>query len=82
ASLIRTIVEDENRLLTVSSNLCREKFCYDGVCIGVPARITRNGVFPIGVKMSDSELEAFARSVKIIKDITDEVFDILDKEAA
>ncbi len=82
ASLIRTIVEDENRLLTVSSNLCREKFCYDGVCIGVPARITRNGVFPIGVRMSDSELEAFARSVKIIKDITDKVFDILDKEDA
>ncbi len=80
ASLIRTIVEDENRLLTVSANICREKFCYDGVCIGVPARITRNGVFPVGVRMSDEELTAFAKSVMIIKDISDEVFSILDSE--
>ncbi len=80
ASLIRTIVEDENRLLTVSANICREKFCYDGVCISVPARITRNGVFPIGVKMSDEELTAFARSVMIIKDTTDAVFKVLDGE--
>ncbi|MBQ4598004.1 MAG: malate dehydrogenase [Methanocorpusculum sp.] len=80
ASLIRTIVEDENRLLTVSCNLCREQFCYDGVCISVPARITRNGVFPVGVRMSDEELTAFAKSVMIIKDVTDEVFQVLDRE--
>ena len=37
-------------------------------------------MFPVGVRMSDEELTAFAKSVMIIKDVTDEVFQVLDRE--
>ena len=79
ATLIKTIVEDENRLLTVSTLINKETFGYDDVCISVPSNITREGVFPIGVKMSDTELEQFGHSVKTIKDITEKVINELQK---
>ncbi len=80
ATLIRTIVEDENRMLTVSTQIRREIFGHEGVCISVPTRMTRGGVFPIGVRMSDTEVAQFAESVKVIKKLTEEVCAFLDTE--
>ncbi|MDO5845539.1 MAG: malate dehydrogenase [Methanocorpusculum sp.] len=81
ATLIRTIVEDENRLLTVSAQIRRESFGHEGVCISVPARISRGGVFPIGVTLPPDEKEAFGKSVALIKEITEHVCEVLDTEA-
>ncbi|HJJ28182.1 MAG TPA: malate dehydrogenase [Methanocorpusculum sp.] len=80
ANLIKTIAEDENRLLTVSTRINRERFGADGICISIPARITREGVFPVEVVMSDEETEAFQRSVAVIQKVTGDVFAVLDAE--
>lgn len=81
-TLIRTIVEDENRMLTVSTQIRREIYGHEGVCISVPARVTRGGVFPIGVKLAEDEMEKFSSSVKIIRKLTEEVCATLDAEEA
>lgn len=81
-TLIRTIVEDENRMLTVSTQVRREFFGHEGVCISIPSRVTRGGVFPVGVKMSDEEVMLFAESVRVIKKLTEEVCATLDAESA
>jgi malate dehydrogenase len=77
---VRTIVEDENRMLTVSTQIRREVFGHEGVCVSVPTRVTRGGVFPIGVKLSDEETRLFAESVKLVRETTEKVCDILDSE--
>ena len=80
ASLIRTIVEDENRLLTVSTEIVWDSFSHKGICISVPARITRNGVYSVGIRMSEVESAAFIKSVELIRKTTEDVFSVLDKE--
>ena len=80
ATLVRTIVEDENRMLTVSTQIRREVFGHEGICVSVPTRVTRGGVFPIGVKLSDEETRLFAESVKLVRETTEKVCDILDSE--
>lgn len=78
ATLIRTIVEDENRMLTVSTQIKWDIAGNDGTCISVPTRVTRGGVFPIGVWMSDEELAAFMKSLDVVKDVTKKVYSALD----
>jgi malate dehydrogenase len=79
-SLIRTIVEDENRMLTVSTQIRREIYGHEGVCISVPARVTRGGVFPVGVRLADDEAEKFAASVRVVRKLTEQVCATLDAE--
>lgn len=81
ATLTRTIVEDENRMLTVSTQIRREVCGHEGICVSVPARITRGGVFPIAVKFSDEEEQMFAKSVQLIRETTDKVCAVLDAES-
>jgi len=80
ASLVRTIVENENRLLTVSTELVWDSSVHEGICIGIPAKIANNGAFAVDIQMSPEEAEAFSRSVKIVQEITENVCQILDKE--
>jgi len=44
ATLVRTILGDENRILTVSSYITSEIHGIGDVCIGVPARLNRDGL--------------------------------------
>ncbi|HKM41160.1 MAG TPA: malate dehydrogenase [Methanocorpusculum sp.] len=80
ATLVRTIVEDENRMLTVSTHIPREVLGHDGVCISVPTRITRGGVFPIGVKYSEEEERLLAESIQVIRETTEKVCSVLDSD--
>ncbi|MDO8842127.1 malate dehydrogenase [Methanocalculus sp.] len=77
ATIVKTIVEDEHRILTVSTFIRKEVHDIGSVCIGVPARITRGGVFPVPIRLSDEELEAFRVSTEQIRDITRHVFETL-----
>jgi len=71
ASLVKTVLGDENRILTVSSYVKREVHGMPGdVCIGVPARVNRNGAFPITIRIDESEVVAFRESVEKIRSIT------------
>ena len=69
ATLVKTVLGDENRILTVSAYIQSEVHGIGegDVCIGVPARINRNGVFPITIRIDESEVIAFRESVEKIR---------------
>ena len=80
ATLVRTVLGDENRILTVSAYLRSEVHDIGGVCIGVPARVNRQGVTPIPIRLDDAEVAAFRASVDRIRAETALVFERLDWE--
>ena len=79
ASLVRTVLSDENRILTVSAYIKSEVHGIGDVCIGVPARINRKGVFPIAIRIDESEVIAFRESVEKIRASTRVVLEALDQ---
>jgi malate dehydrogenase len=78
ASLVRTVLGDENRILTVSTYIRSEVHGIGDVCIGVPARVNRDGVFPITIRLDESEVIAFRESVEKIRANTRNVFDSME----
>lgn len=79
ATLVQTILGDENRILTVSSYITSEIHEIGGVCIGVPARLNRNGVFPVPIRLEENEVVGFRESVQKIRKITDDVMERLEE---
>ncbi|HOJ95685.1 MAG TPA: malate dehydrogenase [Methanospirillum sp.] len=79
ATLIRTILGNENRILTVSAYIKAEVHNIGDVCIGVPARINRSGVYPVPIRIEPLEVRNFQNSVEKIRGITREIFTILEK---
>lgn len=79
ATLVRTILGNGNRILTVSSYIKSEIHGIGDVCIGVPARINREGVFPVAIRLEDDEIAGFSRSVAKIQKITAKVMERLEK---
>ena len=80
ATLVRTVLGNENRILTVSAYIRSEVHDIGDVCIGVPARINRSGVFPLPIKIDPREVARFQLSVDKIRGITREMMEILEKE--
>jgi len=80
ASLVRTVLSDENRILTVSTYIHKEVHSIGNVCIGVPARINREGVFPITIRLDEPEVIAFRESVEKIRASTNTVLHALEKD--
>lgn len=78
ANLVQTVLGDENRILTVSTYLRSEVHDIGGVCIGVPARVNRQGVAPIAIRIDPEEVAAFQASVDRIRTETALVFERLD----
>jgi len=79
ASLVRTVLSDENRILTVSAYIKSEVHGIGNVCIGVPARVNRDGVFPITIRIDESEVIAFRESVEKIRENTQKVLAALEE---
>ena len=81
ATLVKTVLGDENRILTVSAYIQSEVHGIGegDVCIGVPARINRNGVFPITIRIDESEVIAFRESVEKIRTNTRTVLSNLNE---
>ncbi len=79
ATLVRTILGDENRILTVSSHITSEVHGIGDVCIGVPARLNRNGIFPVPIRLQGDEVTGFQESVQKIRTITAEVMERLEE---
>jgi malate dehydrogenase len=73
ATLVRTILGDENRILTVSAYVKSEVHDIGDVCISVPARINRCGVFPVTIKIDEKEVLLFQESVDKIRTVTQQV---------
>ena len=80
ATLVQTVLGNENRILTVSAYVKSEVHDIGDVCIGVPARINREGVFPITIKIDQNEILQFQNSVEKIREITRELMRLLEKE--
>ena len=80
ATLVKTVLGDENRILTVSAYIQSEVHGIGegDVCIGIPARINRNGVFPITIRIDESEVIAFRDSIEKIRTSTRKVLTNLD----
>jgi malate dehydrogenase len=70
ATLVRTVLGNENRLLTVSSYIRSEVHDVRDVCIGVPALINRKGAFPVPIRIEQKEIEAFGASAEKIRSVT------------
>jgi malate dehydrogenase len=80
ATLVHTILGNENRILTVSRYVVEDIHGIGDVCVGAPARVNRNGIFPVPIRIEDSEVEAFKGSVEKIRAITKEVLRRLELE--
>lgn len=80
ATLVRTILGNENRILTVSRYVKEEVHGIGDVCIGAPARLNRAGVFPVPIRIKEDEVAAFQRSAEKIRAITKLVLDGLGAE--
>lgn len=78
ASLVKTVLGNENRILTVSAYIKSEVHDIGDICIGVPARINRSGVFPITIRIDESEVIAFRESVEKIRTITRQVLSTIE----
>ncbi|HWQ67437.1 MAG TPA: malate dehydrogenase [Methanospirillum sp.] len=79
ATIIRTILGNENRILTLSAYVKSEVHNIGNVCIGVPARINRSGIFPVTIRIDPLEVHAFQSSVERIREITTDVMAYLDE---
>ncbi len=79
ATLVRTVLGNENRILTVSAYIRSEVHGIGDVCIGVPARINRQGVFPVPIKIAEDEVTQFRESVDKIRGITKTVLEKLKR---
>jgi malate dehydrogenase len=80
ASLVKTVLGDENRILTVSAYIKSEVHGIGDVCIGVPARVNRRGVFPITIRIDESEVIAFRESVEKIRSNTQKILSALEDQ--
>jgi len=78
ATLVTTILGNENRILTVSAFIEAEVHNIGDVCIGVPARLNRSGVYPVPIKIEPSEVRSFQNSVEKIRDVTHEILSLLE----
>jgi len=77
ATLVRTVLGNENRILTVSAYIRSEVHGIGDVCIGVPARMNRQGAFPVPIKIDEDEVARFRESVEKIRAITGTVIEKL-----
>lgn len=74
--LVKTIINDENTILTVSTYLKDGEYGQDDIYIGVPAIINSNGVRELlNLELSKGEQEKLDNSCKIIKEMRENSID-------
>jgi malate dehydrogenase len=79
SNIVKTIINDEKRILTLTTYLDGEIDDVSDVCLGVPVKLGINGVERIiSGKMSDKELEDFKTAAIVVKNATDEVMASLE----
>jgi len=73
AGIIKSILHNENNIISVSTLLCGE-YGENDVFAGVPAVLGRNGVKEVvEVRMTDEELLAFKQSVAVIREFSSQL---------
>ena len=79
ATIVRVILCDECRILTVSAYINQEIDGISDICIGVPVRISRTGVYPVAIRVEKEESAAFRQSVAQVKAAKEDVMKELSK---
>ncbi|HDQ07425.1 MAG TPA: malate dehydrogenase [Methanoculleus sp.] len=80
STIVRTILGNENRILTVSAFVVSEIKGSSDICIGVPAKLNRDGVFPVTITIDDNEVEEFSRSAEKVRAVTRDVLGKLEAD--
>ncbi|MBW9220781.1 malate dehydrogenase [Methanothermococcus sp. SCGC AD-155-M21] len=76
-NIIKSIINNDKRILTLSAYLEGEIDGITDICIGAPVKLGRNGVEEIvPIKISSNELEAFNHSVSVLKRHWEDIKDI------
>jgi malate dehydrogenase len=76
-NVVRCIVNNEKRLLTLSAYVDGEFDGIKDVCIGVPVKIGKDGIEEVvSIELSKDEIVAFRKSAEIIKKYCEEVKNI------
>lgn len=79
SNIVTTILNDENRILTVSAYLDGEIENIEDVCLGVPVKLGIEGIKGIlPIKMSKDERNSFIEAAKVVKKQTQDVLQELD----
>lgn len=81
SNIVTTILNDERRILTVSTLMEGEIDGIRDVCLGVPVKLGKNGIEGVvPVLMDRDEREAFREAANHVRDSTRRVMEFLDEE--
>lgn len=79
SNIVTTILNNENKILTVSAYLEGEIENIDDVCLGVPVKLGINGIKGIlPIKMSEEERKSFLKAAEVVKEETKKLMKNLD----
>jgi malate dehydrogenase len=81
SNIVKTILKDEKRILTLTTYLDGEIDDVTDVCLGVPVKLGINGVERIiSLEMNEDELKEFKLAGKVVKKSTEEIMATLQGE--
>ena len=79
SNIVTTILNDENRILTVSAFLEGEIENIEEVCLGVPVKLGIEGIKGIlPIKMSEDERESFLEAAEVVRNETYKIMESLE----
>ena len=79
--IVRSVLDNDNSILTVSTYLKNGEYGQDDIYIGVPAIINKNGVRELlELKLSENEQAKLDNSCKIIKEMREKSIDKIIEE--
>ena len=80
SNIVSIILNDQKKILTVSTYLESEIEAVNDVCLGVPVKLGINGIERIiRIKMTEKEKKAFLKAAETVKNTTKEVMEYLDE---
>lgn len=81
SKIVKSVLDNDNSILTVSTYLKEGQYGQDDIFIGVPAIINSNGVRELlKLELNDEEQEKLNNSCKIIKEIREQSIDKIINE--
>lgn len=82
SNIVTTLLNDENKILTVSAFLDGEIEGIKDVCLGVPVKLGKEGIKGIlPIKMNQDEKESFIKAAEVVKENTKEVLKELNLDS-
>lgn len=76
SNIVTTVLNNENKILTVSAYLEGEIENIEDVCLGVPVKLGIEGIKGIlPIKMSEEERKNFLKAAEVVKNETDKIME-------